>query len=270
MEIISQQQQMFLPILVQATTETNIDNQHAKLLQAFKKIDIKDDELTVAKKSVIVKNEFITKEINGKICKSKEPVPVIVYSTNINYLIKKLGYKQVTDIIKVLLVNFNQYFNVKMGLTVPQIREITEQIIEQCAETLSLDELVYMLKKAKTSLKLYEKLDGPIIFGIIDEHYIKRNNQRHKNHEVEKWKDNMPTLVDDLANKLKVPLTDDSKEMQRYRDRDMVNSGISLSNTLKNYQKPQYKSPLSIEVKENDKETKIIIKEKDNKKKSKK
>jgi hypothetical protein len=170
---------------------------HKKTMEVFSRIDIKQNELEIyekAMKDVVVENEVIGKNGNTDIVRRK-----IVKSRNINHLVRSLGRQEVAEIIRLLLINVNNYFNVKDGLNLYQIVEIAEQIIDECGDKLFIDELVYIFKKAKShSTKdnsVYNHIDGSIIFGWIDQHIRNKFHERERNHANNKGENfDLPNL----------------------------------------------------------------------------
>jgi hypothetical protein len=196
--LIGQKPLLLVPALLEASREvkqaqTAISDQqrqvfenraHQKTMEVFSRIDIKKNELEiyeVAQKDVVVENKVIGKNNGVDIVQRK-----IIKSRNINHLVRSLGRPEVAEIIRLLLVNVNNYFNVKDGLNNYQIIEIAEQIIDECGDKLFIDELVYIFKKAKShSTKdnsVYNHIDGSIIFGWIDQHYKHKFSERERKH----------------------------------------------------------------------------------------
>jgi len=209
---------MLLPSLLQTTREQNIDKREEKLLDVFRKIDTKKNELAIAKNAIV----YATNP-DGSL-KLKEGIALIRESRNINHLIKKYTRPEITAIIRILILNVNGYFNVKNGLSSLQVKEIAEQIMDECGVDLSIDELIYIFKKAKTTAKLYDRLDGAIIFGWIDAHYKSIADQRIASHEDVKNNATIPTYMQDLAGKFRVV---SEKMVKKYELRDLGKIDVS-------------------------------------------
>lgn len=174
------------------------DRAHKKTIAIFQRIDIKQTELEVYEtclKDVVIKNEVMGKDNNG--------IDIVKRNTsksrNINHLVNHVGRPEVAEIIRLLLVNVNNYFNVKDALNHYQIVEIAEQIIDEFGRKLFIDELVYIFKKAKSQStkdnNIYNHIDGSIIFGWIDAHLAHRfNNQEIKTSEHKSLNFDLPNL----------------------------------------------------------------------------
>jgi hypothetical protein len=209
--LIGQKPLSLVPALLEASREVKqaqvaISNQqrelledraHKKTMEVFSRIDIKQSELEIyekASKDVTIENKVVGKNGNVDIVQR-----VTTKSRNINHLVRSLGRPEVAEIIRLLLVNVNSYFNVKDGLNNYQIVEIAEQIIDECGNKLFIDELVYIFKKAKShSTKdnsVYNHIDGSIIFGWIDQHIKNKFNERERNHANNKGENfDLPNL----------------------------------------------------------------------------
>ena len=200
--IIGQKPQSLVPSLLEASREVKQaqmavfpqqkelleDRAHKKTIEVFSRIDIKQNELEIyekARKDVVVENVVVGKNGDIDIVQRKT-----IKSRNINHLVRALGRSEVAEIIRLLLGNVNNYFNVKDGLNHYQIVEIAEQIIDECGDKLFIDELVYIFKKAKShSTKdnsVYNHIDGSIIFGWIDQHYKQKFQEKEKRHTQNK------------------------------------------------------------------------------------
>jgi len=177
--IVQGEARTLVPALVQASEELDMDRQHKVLLEVFRKVDTKQNEFDFHKKMVseIVTETIVVGQVNG-VNIVKKP---IIKSRHIGHLVKTLGSEEVAKIIRLLLVNINDSFNVKQGLTLYQMKEIAWQIIDECGDKLFIDELIYIFKKAKTDAQVYNKLDGSDIFRWIDKHYSERINNRNAN-----------------------------------------------------------------------------------------
>ena len=161
---------------------------HKKTMEVFSRIDAKQSELEIyekAKKDIVIENVVVGKAGNIDVIQRKT-----IKSRNINHLVRSLGRPEVAEIIRLLLVNVNNYFNVKDGLNNYQIEEIAEQIIDECGDKLFIDELVYIFKKAKSHStednRVYNHIDGSIIFGWIDKHIKNKFHERERKHNQNK------------------------------------------------------------------------------------
>lgn len=215
--VIVQQSQKFLPTLMRAVREADIEKRQEQLLVAYRQVDVKKTELQIADQCrKNIKTDLV------KIMKDGKEVEVtrITDSRGISFLCHKLGRPEVTGMIRLFIANVNEYFNVTQGLNLTQIKEITEQIIDECGDTMHIDELIYIFKKSKTTAKLYNRLDGAIIFRWIDDFYKNRGNLTHKQYREEEMKDFTPTYFSDLQKEFKIVVPQQVED--RYRERDMM------------------------------------------------
>ena len=245
--LIDRRSELFVPSLLKACRIAEKGKQHELLLEVFRGVDIKKDEISVYDSA---KSHTVTKKVREKVMEEDEngvmkPIyktfDKIVDSRNITHLIKKLGRAEVTLIIRVLLVNVNDAFNVK-GLSEYQIKEIAEEIIEDYADILYIDELIYIFKKAKKDAKIFGKIDGSDIYGWLKEYDKAKMSQIYKRSHVDKHKDLIPTLAQDVAKKFTIPVGDinsiqkkgekekgSDKYFKRFTLRDQSNAGIDTS-----------------------------------------
>lgn len=182
-----------VPALFQALRELDETKKHEVLLEVFRRVDSKQNELEVFQKaySEVVVKQTVVGSIDGKDVVKRE----ITKSRNIGHLVRTLGRKEVAEIIRLLLVNVNNYFNVKESLNTYQVDEIAEQIIDEYGDRLFMDELVYIFKKAKTTAQLYNAIDGAVIFRWIDAHYkMKEQCQMKKDVEYKSAGFELPKL----------------------------------------------------------------------------
>lgn len=205
---VSRESQTLVPSLIQASKELDEHKKHEILLGMFKLVDTKLNEYEVHQKAyseTIIKNVVVGKTEDGKDIVKRE----IVKSRNIAHLIRSLNRESVSKMIQLLLVNVNNYFNIKEGLNEYQVPEIAEQIIDEYGDRLFIDELVYIFKKAKTSAKLYHALDGSIIFRWIDDHFkMKGYHQMKKDAEYKTSGYEIPQLPKGMAEKAMKKLHD--------------------------------------------------------------
>ena len=193
---------------------------HKKTMAVFQRVDLKQTELEIyekALKETVIENEVVgqTKDVDGKIIDIVKRKTV--NSRNINHLVRQNGRDEIAEIIRLLLVNVNNYFNVKDGLNGYQIIEIAEQIIDECGDKLFIDELVYIFKKAKTQTtkdnSIYNHIDGSIIFGWIDNHIAHKFHQREKRsaeHKAENY--DIPNLPQGLLKQAAERMTDNYRQ----------------------------------------------------------
>lgn len=164
--IVQAESKTLIPTLLQASREVDVNKRHGVLLEAFSKIDVKQDEFEIYQKAL--SEQVVERKVVGK----KNGIDIVQYpivkSRNILYLTQKLGRPEVAEIIKLLIVNVNNSFNIKNGLNLYQVDEIAENIIDIYGEKLFIDQLIYIFKKAKTSAELYQTLDMSVIFRWID------------------------------------------------------------------------------------------------------
>lgn len=213
-----------LILAVVQSSQNQIDKSTDSLIAAFSQIDTQKSELEIskmAKQSIVISPVDDVDKATGKIIK----VNKVIDSRNINFLAKKYGHHQVSGIIRLLLANLNEYFNIKNGLTLTQIKEIAQQIIDEVGGKMFIDELVYIFKKAKTHAKLFNNLDGSIIWGWIDEYLNNKAEQVHKEHEMFKTSAAVPTYVWDLAKKMAFV---DDDAIQAHEERDLRNAGVKI------------------------------------------
>lgn len=191
------------------------------MIAVFSKIDARKKEVEIndlAKADIkIEKVKEVTKE--GK----EVLVPRIVDSRNINFMVKKMGNHSVHSIICLLIANLNEFFNLKHSLNINQVKEISQQIIDEVGDVLFLDELIYIFKKAKTHAKLWNNLDGSIIWSWIDEFLTNRNDQRYNQHVNSKSETYISSIALDVSKNF---IFYDANRNRKYEERDLLNAGI--------------------------------------------
>ena len=193
MALIMHESKALVPTIVRALRELNEDKKHQLMLEVFRKVDSKQTELEVYEKAY--GEVVVTRKVVGQ----KEGKEVVKYETtksrNIAHLVKTLGRDEVAEIIRLLLVNVNNSFNIKNGLNIYQVNETADDIIELYGNRLFMDELIYIFKKAKTTAELFQSLDGSTICRWIEAHYkMKEHCQMRKDAEYKSKGFDLPQL----------------------------------------------------------------------------
>lgn len=246
--LVGQKAQTLIPLLIQASREVNLDKRSVKMIAVFRKVDVKMSELEVHAKvesENVIKRELVKCEMTI----SKEQYDAMIeagYSedymkrsfctkvtTNtersrlIAHLVKHIGIEETAIIIRLLIINLNDSFNVKTPLKTEQIYECAELIIEKYGNRLYIDELIYIFKRAKMEARTYDHLSGNMIYSYINNFFEKLEERNHEGHIENKTKDfHIPSipnsLFENVQNKLIegykknfINITDSEKESKK-------------------------------------------------------
>lgn len=110
---------------------------------------------------------------------------------SISYLKNKVNELTTVTLIKLHLVELNDYLNLSRGLTGPQIDQTAEMILDEFP-LMKIADLIYIFKQAKMGKfgTLYESLDGAKILSwfrqVWDERLTAAEYQSEKAHESNK------------------------------------------------------------------------------------
>lgn len=123
-------------------------------------------------------NLFAIKETAVKYAPAGQPKfeAVFANSTQISILNAALGQNNVVKIIYLLIVDLNEYFNVKQKMNEHQITDLAFELSEEL-KTYRFEEIIVLFEciKKQTYGKIYERLDQSIIW----EHFKKYDEQRN-------------------------------------------------------------------------------------------
>jgi len=232
--LVGQKAQTIVPMLIQATREVDPQKQFGKMITIFRKVDVKMSELEIHAKvesENVVKRELVECEMT--IPKSQYDAMIkagysedymkrsfcmkVVSNTEksrlINHLIKHIGIEETAAIVRLLIVNLNESFNVKNPLKLEQIYECAELIIEKYGDRLYIDELIYIFKRAKMEARTYDHLSGNMIYSYIDGFFEGLERRKNENHIENKTKDfNVPDIQNSLFPHVQDKMMEDYKK----------------------------------------------------------
>lgn len=129
--------------------------------------------------------------------------------------LSKTSYKDVRNILAVVITSFVNSFNVKNNMNEKQVFDLAENIIETSNEdNLSIEDVIVFLKGAKMGRygKVYDRLDEQVIFEMFEryrqerhEHILTLRNESHANNTAKQdYKHTGLNVLDEFIKKFKV------------------------------------------------------------------